>query len=93
MMTLCRAPFSRTAQSAPAVQAASMERQRVEKLAEAVFHDQRLQFEHTVADFEVEANTLRNLEIQRETLLADAQQNNKVLWCKNNHFVDFVDAM
>ena len=66
------------AADAAAAQATKAERERVEKLARAAFHDQRLQFENVAREFESEANKLRDLEVARERMFADARLNNTV---------------
>ena len=58
--------------------AATAERSRVETIAERAFHEQRAEFENIARSFESEANTLRQKEVQREQMFADAKYNNTV---------------
>ena len=45
----------------------------MEFIAERVFHEQRAEFENTARSFEQESNILRNMEVQREQMFADAK--------------------
>jgi len=66
------------AADAVAKHATAQERHRVEHMANVAIHADRLRYESLAAEFENEANELRDLELNREKMFADARLNNTV---------------
>ena len=58
-----------------AAQATAAERKRMEAMARAALHGQQLKFENVARQFEAESRIVRDLEVSREQLFADAKLN------------------